>query len=73
MTSFVDPGLLWDALGNWSQHLFSVDICQAADLRGFLHQLTFKLNLLVRDLMCLRKSELPVTSSRCITSNAKIL
>jgi len=45
MTSFVDPGLAWDALGNWSQHLVSVDICQAAELRGSQHQVSFELNL----------------------------
>jgi len=59
MTSFVDPGLPWDALGNLSQHLVSVAICQAANLRSSQHQLAFKWNLLVRDLMWLQKNGTP--------------
>jgi len=59
MTSSVDPDLPWDVLGDWSQHLVSVDSCQAAELRGSPHQLTFKLNLLVSDLMWLQKNGTP--------------
>jgi hypothetical protein len=66
MTSFVSPGLPWDALGNWSQHLLSVVICQAAELWRSPHQLTFKLNLLVKDLMWLQKSGTPRSLWICL-------
>ena len=66
MTSFVDPGLPWDALGDWSQHLVIVNICQAAELRGSPHQLTFKLNLLVRDLLWLQKIGTPKSLWICL-------
>ena len=45
--------------GDWSQHLVSVDICQASKLRGSQHQLNFKLKILVRDLMWMEKNGTP--------------